>query len=1051
METSSRKRAHTKHSVNGDSDSASSVKRRRNTVNSQQKVQVPQGGEFNTYGDVLAQAGGEENSIGENSISGSDISFGGEQLETGSDSGSPVLSPEQTDVTRTVPRVNWNAGAKSKIRTTLGTGKGTRLKPSQLEAQTSPSRLMQPDHPMSGAKENEPSQELKVEGSNPISSSADPELCVLSNTSREQGVAVAKRLENTYVQGLTASMVSSGDDSKRSSTPPPRLEGTASNFEVPMTAREGDEMETKIQNKLAGSRDLSSPRPWLSSDAYTIICRFVHRLPNEHERCKRISRQELYKCKHLNFESEDFKALPQEVQDGSLEKLRAHLFSFDLDLPQRRDEPELEQLVAAKYTGDSICHDPEDQAEAVFLRHLDEQTLADPERRKAIHETETAFTKCIIEAYQYDHLMCTLLTPDERYEKGIGSLQHIHPHRTPQGYREYILGKCNRFLMDLENPGNTGMAKLQRMTKMDYDKIICEYGDPLVQETEDNEDGDAVTLSGRKKSEQLEYGCVHDNPSRRSGSSHAESSSNPNLKREIHEVEVSYWRDQISREQYNERRWKLYTADEVKEKALEWPRRRVYSPAGYRDRELDYPASCTEPCCMEQGDLNDVLLKFGLDIEGAEEEAAAKERFRERIETEFPDVETRQAEYRRWEKIREVEADFHHNRISRGEYNERRCSLYTNSEMEERKIEWPRCQSPAGRREDFFEVRDEPSYEARMEFHFPYPLEYEDISDEVQLCELCASLIEQRKAEDSESEKARAAEAKAKRDTARANKALGRKLLEVDKAKKKKKKKKDNLQAMHGDAQTAKGTASDKKGIKGPLAGRPQIPSLPNPTEASGPGVELVESPKNSPASQNARVAADKQHGLFDGNSKGSKSEGKVSEAGMNSAKPQHTDKSEPIPEYKPATIWKSKMDFEASLSSKRSPPELHMVPPQPMTISDLLAPEKQLQSRYFAIEQTSCGISGNENDLARCLVCVGQGHTADNCPELTTLNLKNFSDRLLPALPVVVALAEAIRNGEMTENLQAALFAFTFRTAIMLVPPLVNLGHPHKVTTALL
>ncbi|KAI9860482.1 MAG: hypothetical protein M1813_006141 [Trichoglossum hirsutum] len=1016
MEATSRKRAHTIYSVNGDGDSASSTKRSRNTVDNQEKVQefVPQGGEFNTHGDALAQASDEENSKSGNNISGSDTSFGVEQLETSSDGDSLISSPKQTDAKQTIPRVNWNAGAKSKIRTTLGSSEGTRLKPSLLEAQTSPSRLMQPDRRTSVAKEYEPDQELKIEGPNSISSSADPELHLLLDMSKEQGIAATKRLENTKVRELSTNLESSSDDSNRILTSPLQLEGPASNFEaVPMVTREGEGMMTKIQNSPTGGRHMNSPGPWLSLDLYTIICRFVHRLPKDRERRERVGRQELYKCKYSNAKSEDFKALPQELRDGSLEELRAHLFSFDLKLPQLLDEPELEQRAAAKHGGDGNRHDLENQAEVIFFRHLDEQRLADPGRREAIHETEIAFTKRIIEGYQYDHLMCTLLTPDERYEKGIGSLQHIHPHRTPHEYREYILEKCNRVLMDLDNPKETGMARFQRMTKVDCDKIIYEYGDPLAQETGDKKDGDSATLSDGRKREQGEYGCVHDNSLKRSSSSYSECSSNTNLEREIHEVEVSYWQDQISREQYNKRRWKLYTAREAKEKALEWPRRRVHSPAGYRDSELDYPAHY-----MEQKDSNDVLLEFGVDIQDAEAEAAATERFKERIETEFPDIEARQTEYGRWEEIRKVEADFHHHRISRDEYNEQRYPLYTDSEIEERGIEWPHCQSPAGRRDDIFDtfVRDEPSYEARMEFHWPYPSEYEDTSDEVQLCELCASLIKQQRIENSEKGKARAAqqaikaaEAKAKqakRDAARATKALEGEMLRVDKAKKKK----DKVQAVQGNIQTKNDAASNKKGINGSLAEGPQIPSLPNSTEASEPGVDLVELPRDSPNCRKARVVASKQYGLSDDGGEGSKDEGEVSEADVNLVKPKHIKKSEPpLSEYKPATTWKSKMDLEAGSSSKRSPLELNMVPPQP-TISGLLTPEKQLQSRYFSKMQPSRGTSSNDNNITRCLVCVGEGHTADNCPELTYVRCDKCHERghAINSCPSKLARSEA-------------------------------------------
>ncbi|KAH0537539.1 hypothetical protein FGG08_005674 [Glutinoglossum americanum] len=973
----SHKRARTKYFVSGDADGTSSTKRRKKAITSQQKVQdfVPQGGKFNTHADVLVRTSSEEeNGMGVSDVSDSDTSSSSEQRTTDSDNGLLTSSTKQTDSMQTGSIVNWNAGAKSKIRTTLGGNGGSGPKPPLSEDRTSPSHLKEQDHQTPIARELEHDQGLEIEPASSNSSSTHHELHLPPDGSEAPNIAASKELENADDLELTANIVSASENNSKCSSLPQLMSPASDTEGVPAAIREGRKPETGLQNSRIATGHPGLRSSWLPLDVYKTIYQFVRKLPSEQERCERTNRQMLYICKQSHTESEASRALPRERRECSSEELRAYLFSFDLDLPRQLNVLEQEKLMAAKYNGGEIYQGQENQTEAIFLRHLDEQKSVDPRRREVIHETETAFTKHIVEGYQYDHLMCMLLTPDERYEKGIGSLQHNHPYHTPQEYREHMLGRCNRLFTDLEDPSNTKMATSQRMTKVDYDKIMYEYGHPLAPQNRTDEDSDDAILSDTKNNKRDEDIHPNNHSSKCSSSPHPGCSPEPDLGGKIHEVEVAYWYDRISREEYNERRWKLYTAEEAKEYGIEWPPRRVFSPAGYRESEFE----CPGPVLYGGEKLDDLLLEFGCDNRDAEGEAAARERFEKRIEARFPDIEARQEEYKRWEKIKEVEVEFCHDRISRDEYNERRYALYSKGELEDREIEWPseHCQSPAGRRDDIFGtfVRDEPSYKARMEFHWPFPLDYTDTSDEVQLCELCTPLIEQQRIENAKNEEVMAtrraietAEAKVKqekRNAERAAKALEKKLLVVEKKKKKKKRKKSKVQDVPESAKVTKDAMSDEKGCKGPSTRNFQALSMLDLAEAGERDAESAELARKSIDLPKGRTEAGRQYEPPGDDSEGSKDEGEVSEVSeldADSANPGRP------PVHKLSTTLKSEMD-----------------PSQPTTVSDLPIYEMQLQSRYFPVVQTGLGNKGNNNRLARCLVCVGEGHTGDNCLELT-------------------------------------------------------------------
>ncbi|CAM6129799.1 unnamed protein product [Calypogeia fissa] len=213
------------------------------------------------------------------------------------------------------------------------------------------------------------------------------------------------------------------------------------------------------------------------------------------------------------------------------------------------------------------------------------------------------------------------------------------------------------------------------------------------------------------------------------------------LRIKVHRVENDYYNNKISREVYNEQIFNLYTEEEMKEKSIVWPRREVFSPAGFREDELEHAVSDY----FSKQTIDDLLFEFGcpFDRNGGSDEEAAKKRWMDEIEGKFQDPEARAAECRRWEKIREVETKYHHKRIDMDEYNELRFALYTEEEREARGVVWPNeeCHSPAGYREEVLEgfmMRSEVDWETRMEFHLPIPPD--DPDEEENLCE-CAFLL----------------------------------------------------------------------------------------------------------------------------------------------------------------------------------------------------------------------------------------------------------------------------------------------------------------------
>ncbi|CAM6129798.1 unnamed protein product [Calypogeia fissa] len=217
------------------------------------------------------------------------------------------------------------------------------------------------------------------------------------------------------------------------------------------------------------------------------------------------------------------------------------------------------------------------------------------------------------------------------------------------------------------------------------------------------------------------------------------------LQTKIHRVENDYYYNEISREVYNEQRSELYTEEEMTAKGIVWPRREEYSPAGFREDELEH----VKNAYFSKQVIDDLLFEFGCPFrrDGDSDEEAAKKRWMDEIESKFQDPEAKTAEYKRWEKIREVETEYHHKRIDRDEYNELRFALYTEEEREARGVVWPNeeCHSPAGYREEVLErsTRWEVDCKTRMEFHLPIPPD--DSDKEEDFCELCISAVKKDK------------------------------------------------------------------------------------------------------------------------------------------------------------------------------------------------------------------------------------------------------------------------------------------------------------------
>ncbi|CAM6129795.1 unnamed protein product [Calypogeia fissa] len=213
------------------------------------------------------------------------------------------------------------------------------------------------------------------------------------------------------------------------------------------------------------------------------------------------------------------------------------------------------------------------------------------------------------------------------------------------------------------------------------------------------------------------------------------------LQMKIHRVENDYYYNKTSREVYNEERTKLFTGEEMREKGIFWPRREVHSPAGFREDVLENAF----PGILGNQGVDDLLFQFACDFDrdrGMDEEAA-KKRWMDEIEGKFQDPEAKAAEYKRWEKIREVETEYRDDRIDRDNYNERRFALYTEEEREADGVVWPseKCHSPAGYRDEVLEdfMTCEVDWETRMEFHLPIPPD--DSEEEENLCELCIPAI----------------------------------------------------------------------------------------------------------------------------------------------------------------------------------------------------------------------------------------------------------------------------------------------------------------------
>ncbi|CAM6098995.1 unnamed protein product [Calypogeia fissa] len=233
----------------------------------------------------------------------------------------------------------------------------------------------------------------------------------------------------------------------------------------------------------------------------------------------------------------------------------------------------------------------------------------------------------------------------------------------------------------------------------------------------------------------------------------------PELRKKLHELEIGFDAGRISREQYNDKRWELYSEEEAKAGRILWPRPDVHSPAGYMDRQGENWS------IWNAGDeLDDALWRAGMPFKGdrAEKEEAANQRLFVEIENKFKDdPKSKAAEYKRWEKIRELEIGYLYKRIARNKYDKRRIALYTQEERDEIldqyeiRVQWPNgpvqeCYSPAGYRDYVFERYDDYDFPMRLHFHYPVRCD----SDEAEkLCELCIPLKEKQEREDEEREK----------------------------------------------------------------------------------------------------------------------------------------------------------------------------------------------------------------------------------------------------------------------------------------------------------
>ncbi|CAM6095418.1 unnamed protein product [Calypogeia fissa] len=57
----------------------------------------------------------------------------------------------------------------------------------------------------------------------------------------------------------------------------------------------------------------------------------------------------------------------------------------------------------------------------------------------------------------------------------------------------------------------------------------------------------------------------------------------PELKEKIHKLEINFWANRISRDHYNNERFKLYTKEEAKAGRTLWPNSFMHSPVGHRE------------------------------------------------------------------------------------------------------------------------------------------------------------------------------------------------------------------------------------------------------------------------------------------------------------------------------------------------------------------------------------------------------------------------------------------------------------------------------------
>ncbi|KAI9823179.1 MAG: hypothetical protein M1832_002622 [Thelocarpon impressellum] len=153
-------------------------------------------------------------------------------------------------------------------------------------------------------------------------------------------------------------------------------------------------------------------------------------------------------------------------------------------LPRRPNETELERLAALTCSNGDPAEpwEPEDRADRVFLRHIRDQKQHDPYRRAAIHEAEVAYTCGRVSDDEYNTLMFALLTPDERYERGIRNDMHAHRTEDPLHYRLALLQIVGTLFSLSED--EEGAEDYQEMSRADHDAIIRELGNPEIGEGE---------------------------------------------------------------------------------------------------------------------------------------------------------------------------------------------------------------------------------------------------------------------------------------------------------------------------------------------------------------------------------------------------------------------------------------------------------------------------------------------------------------------------------------------------------------------------------------